>query len=206
MFHEVDRALREWLRSGLPADVLVDFAAPSESLVVRATEGGGAVNCFMYEISEQPGRAVGNWVGVRARDGAIVGRQPPIRHYQVFYAVTAWAADAEKEHELLGNVLATIALQDTIPLPCLTGSLRAADRPIPVSVADAGLPGIGAELWSALGAAPRTVLNVVVTVPLVPPMVTDLAPRPERVELGAENRRSAAEPAADADRRSKDLR
>lgn len=187
VFHEVDTALRAWLHMGLPAGTEVSFDIPGKSFREQSRKRP-TVNSFLYRVRQDPNRLAGNWVGVRARDGRVIGRQPPIRHYRVYYLLTAWTGDPESEHELLGTVLATLALQDTIPLPHLTGSLLEAGEPIPVTVADPEFPAASMDVWQALGIPPRGSLDLVVTTPLVPPLITDLAPAPRQLEVDAESK------------------
>jgi hypothetical protein len=172
MLHEIDRVLRALLTEALPAGVSVDFTAPDAAWAAR----GPVINLFLCRVNENPRAREGCWTDTRDAHGRVVSRQPPPRQYRVGYVLTAWDADAETEHALLGSALGAFAACDLVPAQLL-------GQPVTI---DVGHPDLGsaAPPWEALGIRPRAYLDVVVTVLAVPAPVAELASAPETVDLG----------------------
>jgi hypothetical protein len=179
VFDEIDAALRSLFSEALPAATAVDFGAPG-----RSQPEGPLLNAFLREIREDLDARAGGWIDQRDETGRVVGRFPTPRRYRLCYLVTAWTSEVDGEHALLGSALAALAAQDTMPLRHLRGTLADAGSPVTINVADPQLPVTPSDLWSALGTAPRTALDVVITAPLVRPAVTELTRAPEEVALG----------------------
>lgn len=177
MLHEIDAVLRAALAGG----AAVDFATPDASWAAAVT--GPTVNLFLCRVTEDPQAREGNWTEHRDGRGRVVGRQPPPRRYRAGYVLTAWDADAEAEHALLGAALGTLTAFDVVPAGLLVGSLGATGQPVTI---DVGHPHLGSAkpAWESLGIRPRAYLDVVVTVVAVPAPVTDLAEAPDTVDLG----------------------
>lgn len=128
--------------------------------------------------------------------GRVVGRQPGVQRYRLSYVVTAWAGDDVRdddgvgcgpgsrvlaEHELLGSVLRACSTADSLPAECLAGELGEANIPVAVHCAPEGLGSASSHLWAGWNVAPRAYLDLVLVVPLVPPMDTDLAPLTQEI-------------------------
>lgn len=174
MLHEIDAVLR----AALPDGVAVSFATPDASWAAAVT--GPTVNLFLCRVTEDPRAREGSWTEHRDERGRVVGRQPPPRRYRASYLLTAWDADTEAEHALLGSALTALAGYDMVPAELLGKSLGQ-----PVTI-DVGHPELGSAMpaWDSLGIRPRACLDVVVTVIVVPMPVTDLAEPPDTVDLG----------------------
>lgn len=172
---------------GLP---LVSFAPPTPEWAGKQTNP--ALNLFLFDIREDLSGRGGDEVDVRDDQGQIIGRQPPVRRYQLSYLVSAWAKDAEEEHQMLGAILATVPNSAAIPDEHLKGRLVEQGLTVRVEV---GVPVSGAQawdLWSALGTPPRTALEIVVTAPLLPDLRTDLAPPARKLDLGVSKEQPGA--------------
>lgn len=192
MLHEIDTALRELLRTAVPEDVTIRFDPPDKSW---RGSGVTALDVFLYGVREDmTGRQTG-WTEQRDPRGRVVSRHAPPRRYYVNYLLTAWGDATEDEHRLLGAAMALLAQHEYLPPKFLTGSLGAAEIPVPIAVAHPDFGAASPDLWSALGVPPKASLDLVVCATLVPDLVTNLAPAPRRVELGVAN--ETAQPATD---------
>ena len=174
MLHEIDAVLRSLLQ---PAELRFD--APGPSWVDT-----GSLGFFLHTVREDLESRQAAWLDDRNERGRVVARRSPPRRYRFGYLVTAWAADVAAEHALLGTALAALTETDVVPVHHLTPAMRDSGLPVTIAVAHPELPAAAVELWSALGLAPRTALDVVVTAALVSPPDTDLAIAPRAVELG----------------------
>lgn len=184
VLHEIDAALRAMLAAVLPEGTPVRFDAPDRTW--RAGDVRG-LDVFLYGIREDLSARSAHWSEQRDINGRVVSRQPSIRRYNANYLITSWADDPGEEHRLLGLTMAALAMYEVIPSEYLVGSLLAAEVPVGIAVAHPDYGGVTADVWAALGIAPRVSLDVVVAASLVPALVTNLADAPRRVVLGAEN-------------------
>lgn len=203
MLRDADASLANWLAGVLPPGTGVRFDAPHPGW-----EGAAAaapfVSLFLHGVRRHGGELpAAGWTQVRDSGGRLLGRQSAARYYQASYVVTAWAAaagpesgasaQALEEHGLLGLLLLACTDADTLAEDHLTGALAEAGRPSFVRCADE--PERTAQgLWPGLGIAPRAHLVLELVAPVVPPMVTELAPPAREIALGAS--RLPATPAA----------
>jgi hypothetical protein len=184
VIHDVDDSLR----SLVSACVAGNGKAPAISFEPPTPEWAKAqarpvIDLFLYDVKENLEGKPGDGVDVRDEEGRVIGRQPPLRRYELSYLVSAWASDTAEEHRLLGEVLARVPDAEGLPAEHRKGSL--ADEGMPVEVDVALSTGVNTwDLWSALGTAPRTAIDIVVTAPYLPPLRTDLAPPAEKLDLG----------------------
>jgi hypothetical protein len=157
----VDQALRDLLRKRLPDGTAVLLAAQTD---LGADDKRTAVSLTLFGLRDDTrGRSAG-WDDVRGADGTLLGRRAPTRRYELSYVVQAHAADAETEHELLGQAL--IALTDD----------------------DTGLDlKLGESMPCELGFPPRASFVVTVNAAYTPPLDTELAPPADAVHLGVAN-------------------
>lgn len=195
------------LGAALPGTA-VSFDAPdagwaADRATDRATDRAAAskteetVNAFLYQIREDSQARLADWEPVRDGRGFLVGRQPPVRRYRLCYLVTAWAASAGREHGLLSAALAVLASVDVIPPTLLTGSLASTEVPVTFAVGHPDAPAASWQIFTALGTRPRPALDLVVTAPLIPALLTEFAPPPEEINLGTNGTVPAAEPERD---------
>jgi hypothetical protein len=160
----VDQALRDLLRKRLPDGTAVLLAAPEDKQP--------AVSLTLFGLRDDArGRSAG-WDDVRGADGTLLGRRAPTRRYELSYVVQAHAADAETEHELLGQAL--IALTDE----------------------DTGLDvKLGQSMPCELGFPPRASFVLTVNAQYTPPVDTELAKPADEVHLGVANTVRPLQPA-----------
>ena len=168
MIPTVDQALRDLLRKRLPDGTAVLLGAPTEPLA--------AVSLTLFGLRDDArGRSAG-WDDVRDADGTLLGRRPPTRRYELSYVVQAHAADAEAEHDLLGQALIALTDEDT----GLGYELRLAD-----------------SLPCERGFPPRAGFVLTASAAHVPPIDTELAKPADEMHMAvAKTVRPLAAPAS----------
>jgi uncharacterized protein DUF4255 len=176
VLHNVDAALRSMLADVLPAGTAVRFDPPEPSW----RDGKDTVGALLYRVVEDVTARAAAWSDRRDEQGKVTARVPAERRYRASYLVTAWAADPEREHALLGDALAGLGVGPTVPAAHLSEDLHDVD----IAVASPEFAGAPMELWSALGIGPRASIEVVLTAPVPLRPATDLSPAPEQVNLG----------------------
>ncbi len=179
MIPEVDLALTALLRGKLAAGTEVLFEPPSPEWTVRTRPP--MVSLFLYKVREDLEGRQSSWQDSVDDRGRVIARRPSPRRYRLCYLATCWAGSVADEHTLLTSVLDGLTVADVIPDRHLTGQLT---PPVHVAVAHPDLPTVPIELWHALGVAPRTGLDVVVTATLQRAPDTGLATAPGTVDLG----------------------
>jgi hypothetical protein len=169
MIHEVDEALRRFVRrDALPGtDVEVVFDAPTKDWASRRS--GPAVDLYLYDIREDMRRRHLGETPERDAAGSVVARHHPPRWYKLSYLVTAWTQRPEDEHRLLSIVLGCFVRRDSLPRDTLIGSLADLEAQVPYTCAlpppeDRAL----SDVWSALGGELKPSLDLVVIAPFDP--------------------------------------
>lgn len=201
MLGDLDLSVAAFLSRLLPAGTAIQFGAPDASWAA-APSRGPRLDAFLYDVREaQPPASDG--VLTRDENGHAVGWQPPVRRYRVSYLITAWAGGgpvasvptdpALGEHELLGSVLAGCATVAAIPPDCLHGTLAEAGEPVPLVCAGTDRAADAAQLWPRLGVPARTALDLRVVAPVVPPLLTELAPAVRGLEVGVQRKPPSAQ-------------
>ena len=185
MIHDVDESLRVFLLRCLPDGTRVEFTPP------RADRPDDALllNGFLYDIREDVSSLAAYSDDIRSQDGAVAARRMPIRRYRLRYLLTAGPSSAVSEHQLLGAVLAGCVEHQTVPADCLTGSLADTGHLVTLRCAPADEQPVGIDPWVRLGLPPRTILDLVVIAPLIPPSHGDLADAPSEFDLRPSARR-----------------
>ena len=167
MIRELDETIKRLLvdRGGLdPSQVDIEFEIPDRewaSSISRPT-----VNCYLFDIHEN--RQLRD-PGFRTdRSGPVARTRRPPWRIDLAYLITAWTKNVEDEHQVLWQVLATLAQHPILPAEVLQGGLAAVEGDIPTSVAqpDGGPLRSPGEFWSALDNKLKPSINYVVTLPL----------------------------------------
>ncbi len=166
MIHEVDEALRRFVRrDALPGtEVEVAFEAPTKDWASRRT--GPVVDLYLYDIREDMRRREYGEIERRGANGIVDARFQPPRWFKLSYLVTAWTQRAEDEHRLLSVLLGCFLARDGLPIDLLVGGLAEARAAIPYTCAlpppqDRAL----SDVWSALGGELKPSLDLVLTAP-----------------------------------------
>ena len=185
MIHEVDEALRRYVRrDALPGtDVDVVFEAPTKDWASRRS--GPAVDLYLYDIREDMRRRHLGEVAQRDETGLVVGRHQPPRWYKLSYLVTAWTQRPEDEHRLLSVVLGCFLRRDSLPVDTLVGGLADLGAQVPYTCAlpppeDRAL----SDVWSALGGELKPSLDLVVTAPFDLGRQQAIAPPVSEIHIG----------------------
>jgi hypothetical protein len=198
MLPDLDLSVAAFLRGLLPSGTTIQLGAPDPSwarppATAQASTTGPLLDAFLYDIREaQP--PVSDGLMARDENGRATGWQPPVRRYRVSYLLTAWPDSSE--HELLGAILVGCATQAAIPPDCLHGTLAGTGEPVPLMLAAADRAADATRLWGSLGVHARAALDLMVVAPVVPPLLTELAPAPRAVEVGLARKPPPPPPAA----------
>jgi hypothetical protein len=165
-----------------------DAPTPEWSGGVKST----TLNLFLLEITENPEARPGAWADVRDDTGQIVGRQPPLRRYDLHYVLSAWGGTTEAQHRALSAVLRLVPAYDTIPVEFLSGALVETELPVRLRIAQDELSASVTDIWSSLGQPARASLALVATAPVLPALITDLAPPASSLDVGLAGARPRA--------------
>ena len=184
---DVDHSLARFFAAALPKETTVSFDTPSEQW--SKAVGRPTVSFFLHRIVEDIDRRAADWLDERDGEGRVASRQPPIRHYQLHYQVSAWAASVADEHRLLGDVMDVCLGGEIVPREHLTGSLDVDDEPLLMRLAQpVSNPGPQPhDVWESLGLPLRASFELVLVAPLRPRADTDIAPPAEELTLGIED-------------------
>jgi hypothetical protein len=180
---DADKSLANFLASALGAGTTVTFDTPTEEWA--KAQKRPALSCFLHRVVEDIGRRNSDWADERGPDGRVGARQPPVRHYQLHYQVSAWAKSVEDEHRLLGQVMEACLIGETIAPEHLAGVLEGEEQPLLVRL---GVPmqdpGPQAhDVWSSLGMPLRASIDLTLVAPLRPALDVDIAPPAEELTM-----------------------
>jgi hypothetical protein len=183
---DADRSLANFLGAALDKGTTITFETPSEEW--EKTLKRPAVSCFLHRVVEDIARRAADWTDERGPDGRVGARQPPVRHYQLHYQVSAWAKSIEDEHRLLGRVMEACLLGEVVADAHLAGVLDGEEQPLlvrlGVPLADPGPQ--PHDLWSSLGLPLRASLDLTLVAPLRPVLDTEIGPPVEELTLDAQ--------------------
>jgi hypothetical protein len=178
---DLDETLRAFLGEMLPPGTPCDFDPPTPEWSEPVKEV--TANLFLHDVRENHEGQASGWADVRDAAGAVVGFQPPVRRYDFTYLFTVWGASTVEQHLVLGAVLTGLPHHSGIAPAYLAG--RLADQGLAVGFRlQAG--GAAADLWSSLHQPARSSLTLLLTAPVVPTLVTEVAPAATSVDLGLE--------------------
>jgi Pvc16 N-terminal domain len=176
MINEVDEALRSLLKAEIlnGADVEVVFDAPTREWASRRNKP--TIDLYLYDIREDIRRRQTGYVERRNTDGEVEERQELPRFYKLAYLITAWTQRPEDEHRLLSALLACFMMQEIVPETYVPPALT--DVGIPVALQIAYPPPENrqvSDVWSSLGGDLKASIDLVVTLPIRPQAMMELA-------------------------------
>lgn len=184
MIADADRSLANFLGAVLDKGTTVTFETPTDDWAKAVKRP--AVSCFLHRVVEDIDRRAADWADERGADGRVGARQPPVRHYQLHYQVSAWAKSVDDEHRLLGQVMEACLGGEVVAGEHLTGVLEGEEQPVllrlGVPMADPGPQ--PHDVWSSLGLPLRASIDLTLVAPLRPALSTDIAPPAEELTLG----------------------
>ncbi len=186
MIADADRSLANFLTSVLDSGTAVTFETPTDEWA--KAQKRPAVSCFLHRVVEDIGRRNADWADERGPDGRVAARQPPVRHYQLHYQVSAWAKTVEEEHRLLGRVMEGCLAGEIVAAEHLAGALDGEEQPLLIRI---GVPMQDPgpqphDVWSSLSMPLRASIDLTLVAPLRPARHTDIAPPAEELTLDVE--------------------
>ncbi len=170
MIRDLDDTIRELLETRAPAGselagATISFDLPDADW--RAGLDQLTVNCYLYDIRQNPELRTNELLLQRSGDGTrAVRRRAPVR-IDCAYCITAWSPATEEsvleEHRLLSQVLVVLLKNPTIPSDVLQGSLVDQIPHYPTVIASPDGVKNQPEFWGALDQQLKPSLNYVVT-------------------------------------------
>ena len=154
--------------------------------VGQGREASGGVVLLASRVEDIGWRIV-DWADERGPDGRVGARQPPVRHYQLHYQVSAWAKSVDDEHRLLGRVMEGAPRGEAVASELLAGVLEGEEQPLLVRL---GVPVPDPvdphDVWSSLGMPLRASIDLTLVAPLRPALDTEIAPPAEELTMEME--------------------
>lgn len=172
----VDEGLERFLRDRvpLPEDLAdVSFDVPNNTWAAQLSRI--TVNVFLYDVvrSDQPNRAPTR----RIDETGKAERRRPQPMIELSYLISAWAGSPRDEHQLLGDVLSSLAGVDTLPPEYLPTALSSS---VHMSFREDDRHR-NRDIWNGAGGTLRASFNMQVTVAAdsfgwtaEPPLVTHI--------------------------------
>jgi hypothetical protein len=187
MIDDLDEVLRKLLVRDLPiknSEVEVKFDQPRREWSARLSRP--TLNLFLYDVRENQKlrQTQPMWELVHNPDGTVSKRRKPVR-VDLHYMLTAWAAEPDDEHRLLGRALMALFRFPHLPEELLLESLQRQPTPIGIMVAQYDELRNPTEVWQVLDNEMRPAIALIVTLALDPyvPTVTPLV-RTRELRIG----------------------
>lgn len=178
MIDDLDEALRKLLIREMPirnGEVDVKFDQPKREWSARVSRP--TVNLFLYDARENQKlrQAQPLWDIFQNPDGTVTRQRKPVR-LDLHYMLTAWAAEPEDEHRLLGRALMALFRCSSLPEDLVPESLGRQPAPISFLVAQYDELRNATDIWNVLDNEMRPGIALVVTLALDPyaPIVAPL--------------------------------
>lgn len=182
MFHLIDQALEQYLRTEVPlppSDVDVAFNAPAKDWSARISRP--TVNLFLWDVRRAATKQRSGVDEVEI-EGRTFRRIPP-RVVEMRYLITAWSSEHRDEHQLLGNVTTAILANRWIPNQYLPDLFELPDeQPVGLQLTTTShlKPN---DFWSSIDGQLKPGLDVIVTFRVATPL-TEVADPASGVEVG----------------------
>jgi hypothetical protein len=178
MIDDLDQVLRQLLIREIPianGEVDIVFDQPSREWSARLSRP--TINLFLYDVRENQKlrQAQPMWEVERQTQNNTTRRRAPVRA-DLHYMITAWAAEPEDEHSLLGRTWMALLRYPYLPRELLPEPLHDQPVPIPVLVAQYQELRDPAEVWQVLDNEMRPALACTITLAIDPyyPLTTPL--------------------------------
>jgi hypothetical protein len=170
MIDELDEVLRQLLTRELPiknGEVDIAFNQPKREWSARVSRP--TLNLYLYDLRENTKLRQHNpaFEIERTPAGVAVQRRQPIR-VDLFYMVTAWAAEPEDEHRLLSRAVMALGRYGTIPSDLLPESFADQPSSIPITVAQHEVLEKPTDLWGVMDNEMRPAIGCQLTIALNP--------------------------------------
>jgi len=170
MIDDLDRSLEDFLKRGLPPELVsqvdLSFEIPDSSFPPSGVKLP-AIDLFLYDMRENRELRSNEKVVERTPGGAVSIAPAPVR-VDCSYLVTAWASansstKALDEHRLLGEVMQLMLRFPRLPAEVLRGVLSGKEPPLRTVSLHAGQLQSPGEFWQALGGRPKAAFHYTVT-------------------------------------------
>lgn len=193
MIRDLDLTIRELLESqAVPGSELASAEIVFD--LPDATWRGGlsalTVNCYLYDLRENPELRTMEPLMHRSADGTRAARLRPPARIDCSYCITAWSTATDdpvlEEHRVLTQVLRILLRNRTIPPAVLQGSLATQIPPYPTIIAAADGMKSQPDFWGALDQQLKPSLSYVVTLAMMlddEPQEPDMTPVVTDVEV-----------------------
>jgi uncharacterized protein DUF4255 len=170
MIKDLDATIAAMLKNRAPAgselataDITFDLPDSKWRQKVTAL----TVNCYLYDVRENPELRTEEPILRRSVDGLRASRlRPPVR-VDCAYSITAWSVATTdqvlEEHRVLSQLLLVLLQNRRIPQADLQGSMLAQPPPYPAVIAAPDSTKNNPDFWKALDQELRPALNYVVT-------------------------------------------
>lgn len=193
MIRDLDLTVRELLQTRAPAgselagaDIVFDLP----DAAWRAGLGQLTLDCYLYDVRENPELQTAEPLLQRSADSTRAGRRRAPARIDCSYCITAWSTATDdpvfEEHRVLSQVLRILLRNRSIPPAVLQGSLAAQIPPYPTVIAAADGIRSQPDFWGALDQQLKPSLNYVVTLAMLLDdelADADMAPVVGQVEL-----------------------
>lgn len=170
MIDALDEALRQLLIRELPIrnnEIDVAFDQPKREWSARLSRP--TLNLFLYDMRENihlrspsPG-----WEVTRQANGTVRQRPAAIR-MNLYYMISAWAADPDDEHRLITRLLMALFRSPSLPDEFLPEILKDQPAPIAIQAAQPDALTKPTDLWGVLDNEVRPAVSFVATLALNP--------------------------------------
>jgi hypothetical protein len=191
MLDDLDQALEQLLIREMPitnGEVDVKFEQPKREWSARISRP--TVNLFLYDVRENQKlrQAQPLWDVLPNPDGTVTRRRKPVR-LDLHYMLTAWAAEPDDEHRLLGRALMALFRFSHLPEELVPESLGRQPAPLSFLVAQYDELRNPTDVWNVLDNEMRPGIALVVTLALDPyaPSVAPLV-RTRELRMGPSQR------------------
>lgn len=173
MIQDVDDTLKELLvqKAGIVlAEIDVRFEMPNKEWSAAVTKP--TVNLFLYDIRENHElRSFDRRLTRNDTTGVVT--QAPVR-MDLSYLISVWTSDIQDEHQLLGNLLATLLQFPLLPDEVLKGALQTQPVPVQAWIAQPERLPNPWEFWGHMDHGMKAALNFVLTTSWQPVAPTDV--------------------------------
>jgi hypothetical protein len=191
MLDDLDQALEQLLIREMPitnGEVDVKFDQPKREWSARLSRP--TVNLFLYDVRENQKlrQAQPLWDVLPNPDGTVTRRRKPVR-LDLHYMLTAWAAEPDDEHRLLGRALMALFRYSHLPEELVPESLGRQPAPLSFLVAQYDELRNPTDVWNVLDNEMRPGIALVITLALDPyaPTVAPLV-RTRELRMGPSQR------------------
>lgn len=164
MLDDLNETLRQLVIQNLKADGPVDVGFEQPTREWSAKLNRPTVNFFLLKLLENRKLRDLQWEN-RPREKDAHRVWPP-RRVDVYYMVTAWAAEPEDEYHLLWRTLAILLRYSPLPEKFYVRKMHDQELAVPLEVAQTEILENPAEIWSALNNEFKPSVSLKVTLEL----------------------------------------